>query len=66
MALMRRHEATAERERPPELAILWYRTSSGITRRDRIVVEDAAAWERLWPELVGSHRPVPPFRGDGQ
>lgn len=64
MALMRRFEATAPDERPPELAILPYRLTSGITRAERIVVEDAAAWERLWPELLRSHSPAPLPRVD--
>jgi hypothetical protein len=61
MEQMRRYEATPERERPPELAMLPYRMTSGITRRDRIVIEDGAAWARIWPEIVGSHSPKPPL-----
>jgi hypothetical protein len=61
MVQMRRYEATPESQRPAELAIFPYRMTSGITRRDRIVIEDAVAWARVWPELVGSHSPVPPL-----
>jgi hypothetical protein len=60
MAQMRLYESTPEAQRTPELAIFPYRMTSGITRRDRIVVRDAAGWRTLWPELLGSHSPVPP------
>jgi hypothetical protein len=56
---MRLYEATPEASRSPELAMLPYRMTSGITRRDRIVIQDSAAWARVWPELVGSHSPKP-------
>jgi hypothetical protein len=60
MAQMRTFEGTPEADRTPEIAIFGYRMTSGITRRDRIVVGDEATWRALWPELVGSHSPVPP------
>lgn len=59
MAQMRRYETTPEAERPPELAMFPYRVTSGITRRERIVVTDSAQWARLWPDLVGARSPVP-------
>lgn len=61
MEVMRRYEATAESARTPELALVPYRMTSGITRRDRIVIRDAAEWARVWPEVVGSHSPKPPL-----
>jgi hypothetical protein len=61
MEQMRRYEATPEGQRPPELAVLPYRMTSGITRRDRIFIQDAATWARVWPGLVGSHSPKPPL-----
>ena len=61
MTQIRRYETTAASERPPELAMVPYRLTSGITRRDRIVIEDAAAWARIWPTVVGSHSPRPPL-----
>ena len=57
-ALMERHEATPERERPPEMAMWGYRMTSGLRERERIVVRDSASWLALWPRIVGSHRPV--------
>jgi hypothetical protein len=59
MEQMRRYETTPESQRPAELAIFPYRMTSGITRKDRIVIQDAAAWARIWPEVVGSHSPKP-------
>lgn len=59
MQQMQRHETTPEASRTPEVAVFPYRMTSGIARRDRIVVEDAATWARIWPELVGSHSPKP-------
>jgi hypothetical protein len=59
MAQMRMYETTPEAHRSPEVAVFPYRMNSGITRRDRIIVRDGAAWNALWPELLGSHSPVP-------
>jgi hypothetical protein len=59
MAQMRAYEATAEGQRTADVALFPYRMTSGITRRDRIVIRDRATWERMWPEIVGSHSPRP-------
>jgi hypothetical protein len=59
MAQMERFENTPERQRSPELSIFPYRMTSGITRKDRIIVRDAAAWTAIWPQVVGSHSPRP-------
>jgi hypothetical protein len=59
--LMNRYEATAPAARTPELALLPYRTYSGIADRREVVVRDAATWASLWPEIVGSQRPMPPL-----
>jgi hypothetical protein len=37
-----------------------FRFNSGITTRERIVVRTRASWELLWPQIVGSLRPLPP------
>ena len=58
IALMPRYENTPERERLVELAVFPYRIWSGLTDRERLVVRDSAAWARLWPRIVGSHRPA--------
>lgn len=57
-ALMQTYESTPDAARPPELAILPYRLSSGLTQRERIVVRDAESWAALWPRIMGSHRPL--------
>lgn len=59
IALFRQYENTAQAARPPELAVLPYRSSSGLTERERIVVRDQASWAALWTRIVGSHRPAP-------
>jgi hypothetical protein len=59
-SLMERHESTSAAARPPELALLPYRHTSGLTERERIVVRDASTWAALWPRILGSHRPMPP------
>jgi hypothetical protein len=56
--LMRQYEGTAESARPPELAILPYRISSGLTERERLVVRDQRSWDALWSRIRGSHRPT--------
>jgi hypothetical protein len=61
MQQMQRYESTPEESRSPEVAVFPYRMTSGITRRDRIVIEDEATWARIWPEIVGSHSPKPPL-----
>jgi hypothetical protein len=33
---------------------------SGMAAPQRLVVRDTATWEKLWPQIVGNHRPVPP------
>ena len=58
-AQMRAYETTPETQRTPEVAIFPYRMTSGITRRDRIIVNDEAIWKSLWTELLGSHSPKP-------
>ena len=58
-ALIQRYETTPERERSPELALLGYRTSSGIPDRQRIVVRSSVSWATLWRRIVGSHAPRP-------
>ena len=60
IALFRQYESTAQAARPPELALLPHRFSSGLTGRERIVVRDLESWASLWPRIVGSHRPPPP------
>lgn len=62
-ALMRQYERTPETARAPELAILPYRISSGLSERGRIVVRDRDAWGVLWSRILGSHRPTPPPPG---
>ena len=59
IALLRQYENTAEPARPPELAVVPFRFTSGLTERERIVVRDAQSWASLWTRLVGSHRPAP-------
>jgi hypothetical protein len=59
--LVNRYEATAPAAQTPELAFLPYRTNSGIADRREVVVRDAAMWASLWPEIVGSQRPMPPL-----
>jgi hypothetical protein len=61
MAQLRRYEATEPAARPPELAIVPYRHTSGIETRERIVVTDSAAWASLWTRIMGSHSPRPPL-----
>ena len=36
------------------------RYNSGISTRERTVVRTRATWEALWPQIVGTVRPVPP------
>jgi hypothetical protein len=36
------------------------RFNSGITTRERMVVRTRATWEALWPQIVGTVRPIPP------
>ena len=36
------------------------RFNSGISTRERTVVRTRASWEALWPQIVGSLRPIPP------
>lgn len=55
------HESTPEANQTPEVAVVPYRTTSGIVKRERIVIEDSAAWAALWPRVVGSHSPRPPL-----
>ena len=38
----------------------YLRFNSGITTRERIIVRTASSWEALWPQIVGSLRPIPP------
>src|SRR3712207_573666 len=59
ISLMREYENTPQSARPPELAVLPYRISSGLREREQLVVLDEASWAALWPRIVGSHRPAP-------
>jgi hypothetical protein len=61
MELLRRYEDTPAGARTPELALVPYRFGSGIERRAESVVRDSASWARLWTQIVGSHRPMPPL-----
>ena len=61
LALIRQYEATPAAARPPELAILPYRHSSGFDERMRTVVRDSATWGRLWTQTMGSHSPKAPL-----
>jgi|SRR6185503_5787474 len=36
------------------------RFNSGISTRERTLVRTRATWEALWPQIVGSLRPIPP------
>lgn len=38
----------------------YFRFNSGISTRERIVVRTQESWQLLWPQLVGSLRPLPP------
>jgi hypothetical protein len=53
------YESTPEAERPPEVAIVPYRTTSGINVRDRMVVSDRTSWSKIWPNLAMGHSPAP-------
>lgn len=62
-ALMAEYERTPAASRPPELAILHHRFTSGIEDRRRLVVRDSATWASLWREITrpgGPPQPVPP------
>lgn len=61
MALLERYEATEAARRPPELAIVPYRHSSGIEERRQAVIRDSTTWARVWTEIMGSHRPGAPL-----
>lgn len=56
----RRYESMAGAERPPEVAVVPYRTTSGVTVRDRMVVSDPTSWSKVWLNVVMSHSPTPP------
>ena len=61
IALIQRYESTPASARPPELAILPYRQSSGFDQRLRTVVRDSATWATLWRQAMGSHSPKAPL-----
>jgi hypothetical protein len=61
VALVRRYESTPEAARPPELAILPYRLTSGIEDRQRVVIRHHDMWIMYWMGILGSHRPIPPL-----
>jgi hypothetical protein len=42
----------------PEAEAMRYH--SGMTTPQRLVVRDTATWTELWPQIVGSNRPIPP------
>lgn len=56
--LMRQYDGTPESERRPELAVLPYRISSGLSERERVVVREQRSWDALWSRIRGSHRPT--------
>lgn len=58
-ALIERYERTPENDRAPEVALWAYRTTSGLTTAERIVVRDSASWVALWPRILGTHSPKP-------
>ncbi len=60
-ALMRQYESTAAAARPPELAILPYRISSGLVDRRQIAIRDSESWAATWDRIVGRSRPTPPL-----
>lgn len=55
------YENTPEAQRPPEVAVVPYRTTSGITVRDRMVVRDQIVWSKIWLNVVMGHSPTPPL-----
>ena len=59
MEQMRRYEATPEGQRPPEVALVPYRATTGITTRERLVIDTPEAWTRVWSQIVASHGPKP-------
>jgi hypothetical protein len=59
MAQMQRFESTPAGQRPPELALFPYRTNSGITTRERMIVTDQATWAQVWANIVKNHSPTP-------
>jgi hypothetical protein len=61
MQEMHRYETTPEARRTPEIAVFPYRSTSGVTVRDRMVIRDAVSWSKLWLNIVGTHSPVPPL-----
>jgi hypothetical protein len=60
MAQMKRFDSTPPAQRPPELALFPYRSNSGITTRERLVVTDQARWAQVWADIVRNHSPTPP------
>jgi hypothetical protein len=61
MESIRRFEDTPPDKRPPELAMLHYRFTSGLDQPGQIVVRDSATWVRLWPEIGRNHSPAAPL-----
>ena len=61
MALIARFEATPPAERPPEVAVVGYRHTTGYDTREQFVVRDSATWAATWTQLLGSHNPKPPL-----
>jgi len=59
MAQMKRHDSTPEGQRPPEIALFPYRSNSGITTRERMIVTDQATWAQVWATIVKNHSPTP-------
>lgn len=59
MRMMQRHDSTPAERRPPEVAVFPYRSNSGLTTRDRVIVTDQAAWSAIWTDIVRNHSPTP-------
>src|SRR5688572_10697163 len=57
---MRRYEATPPSQHTADIAIFPFRTTSGLTVRDRMIIRDQASWSKSWLNIVSSHSPVPP------
>ncbi len=58
---LQRFERSGPTQRPPEVALFPYRLMSDIEVRERIIVEDTAAWSGVWRSITGlrAQSPVP-------
>lgn len=61
IATQGRYESTPPADRPPELAMIHYRHTSGFDARTQMVIRDSASWGPAWLRLLGSHSPKPPL-----